>query len=83
MDMKYKIYKLINLDTKNVFYIGITKNSLGRRRSGHITYAKSLGIENFGIKLIELTIEKSRESYWIKFYKDKGYELLNKNSGCK
>lgn len=81
--MKYKIYKLINLDTNEIIYVGITKKSLGSRRSKHINYMKSYDIENFGIKLIEETDDNSRESYWIKYYKDNGYKLLNKNNGIK
>ena len=79
--MKYKIYKLINLDTREIIYIGITKNSLGRRRSGHISFMKSFGIENFGIKLIEETDDNSKERYWIQYYKDLGFNLLNKLNG--
>ncbi len=77
----YKIYELINLETKEVFYVGITKKSLGSRRSGHIPYVKSLGISRFGIRLIEETDDATRESYWIEEYKKNGHTLFNKNGG--
>jgi hypothetical protein len=76
-----KIYKLINLDNKQVIYVGITKNTLGKRRSGHIKYMESLGITNFGIKLIEETDDASRERYWIESLRNEGHTLLNKHKG--
>jgi hypothetical protein len=78
----YKIYELIDLsNNKNVIYVGITKMSLGCRRSGHIEYMAKHGIYYFGIRLIEETTEAHRESYWINEYRNRGYELININNG--
>lgn len=75
--MKYKIYKLI-FDNK-VIYVGRTIMDLERRKSRKykfIPFHRSCNIE-----LIEETYDVSRERHWIQYYKDLGFELLNKYKG--
>jgi len=74
-----KIYKLIH--NGQIVYVGQTKNRLGKRRSGHIQFMNSIGITNFGIKLIEETTDISRERYWIERLRSEGHNLLNKHKG--
>lgn len=72
-----KIYKLIYKE--DVIYIGKTILSLGRRKgSGYpnIPFYKECLIE-----LIEETKDVSRERYWIEYYQNMGYKLMNKRNG--
>jgi hypothetical protein len=73
----YKIYVLE--ENKKVIYVGITTNNLNNRLGAHVR-KKHLSNKT-QIKLIEenVSIEdiSERESYWINFYKDNGFQLLN------
>jgi hypothetical protein len=74
----YKIYKLtIN---NEIVYIGRTKSSLEKRKSSGYGKITEL-LKNSKIDLIEETDDLSRERYWIKFYRDLGFNLLNTCSG--
>lgn len=73
----YKIYLIINVETKDIVYVGKTKGTLKRRFSGKHSFDKSL----CDIKLIEETDEVGRERYWIEYYKNLGFNLYNKNNG--
>jgi hypothetical protein len=84
----YKIYALISSEDFNdikkgdIIYIGITSKTLGNRLSGH----KSEHInwpDKININLIENTNDKSRESFYIDFFKKMGCNLLNKNNGIR
>jgi hypothetical protein len=77
---KVKIYKLV-YDGKPV-YIGKTKTSLKvRKQKGY----KGTGVEPISnhceIELIEETLEKGREDFWISEYIKMGFNLLNKRKG--
>ncbi len=76
----YKIYKLIYQG--NTIYIGITKNSLNRRKScGYKDpYLQSI-INDCEMVLIEETVDSSREMFWISTYRSEGHNLLNKYRG--
>lgn len=71
----YKIYKRV-LNSK-VIYIGITSLSLNRRKSAAYNKNISSILKNSSIELIEETNDKTREYYWINYYRELGYELLN------
>jgi hypothetical protein len=67
--MKYKIYKLIDNTNGNI-YIGITKQKLYQRFSGHksdpsCVSRKIIANGDYKIELIEETDDKTRERYWI------------------
>jgi len=84
----YKIYALISLEDFNnikkgdVIYIGITSKTLGGRLSGH-KHEHYNWPSKIGILLIENTDDKSRESFFINFFKNMGCELLNINGGIR
>jgi len=74
-----KIYKLIKDD--EVVYIGKTKISLSRRKSGAYYSMSRDFICKCKIELIEETEDVSRERYWIEYYFNQGYKLKNKRNG--
>lgn len=75
----YKIYKLIF--NNEIIYIGITKLKLSRRKnSPNYSVPKEI-YKKSEILLIEETDDKSRERYWINFYRNEGIKLYNKRGG--
>ncbi len=98
MNSPLLIYKIVN-DVNDNVYVGYTATSLQKRFSWHIRDAKTghkkklynamrkLGIDNFGIKLIEECWDeaqlKSREEYYITFYDsyENGYNASSKSCG--
>lgn len=95
MDIIY-IYSLKNPITNEIRYIGKT-GDLRRRLQNHISHSKtrnsrisnwlkSLIKENL-LPIIEIIEEcnkdnwEEREIYWIKYYKDSGYNLVNFRKG--
>ena len=76
---KIKIYKLIYND--KVIYVGLTTLSLSRRKSTtNYSVPKEIYKES-KIELIEETIEKNRERFWIEHYLSLGEPLMNKRNG--
>jgi hypothetical protein len=73
------IYKLIYNNT--VIYVGITKNTLEKRKSCGYTYIPKNIVKASKIELIERTNDWSKENYWIEYYKSLGYNLYNKRKG--
>jgi len=74
-----KIYKLIY--EGEVVYIGLTKLKLYRRK-GSANYSVPPEIYKLcRIELIEETLDKGRERYWIDFYLKNGAKLFNKRGG--
>jgi hypothetical protein len=78
--MSFKIYKLVHSEL-GVVYVGKTKNTLKRRKSGSY---KGTSVENIAkdcsIELIEETNDDTRERFWIEELK-KDNNLLNKKGG--
>jgi hypothetical protein len=74
-----KIYKLVY--HKQVVYVGQTKLPLYRRKAGSYHNIDKEYIKKCEIEIIEETDDVSRERYWIKYYRDLGCNLLNKNDG--
>lgn len=95
MDKIY-IYKLIDPITNEIRYIGKTGN-LHNRYKNHLSHSKYLhtrignwikSILNKGLLPIVEIIEEcdistwvEREQYWIKYYRDKGLNLVNFSKG--
>jgi hypothetical protein len=79
-EKQYKIYRLI-LDGETV-YVGQTTQSLKRRKSQHHFANIFERIIESEIELIEITIDKSREHFWIDYYLNQGCILLNKRRGA-
>ena len=77
--MKYKIYKLLINDI--VIYIGQTITSLRKRKLGWYPNIPNEILKQSKIEIIEETDDLSRERYWIKYYRDLGCELYNRNNG--
>jgi hypothetical protein len=95
------IYKILNPDTLEVKYIGKTTEALNRRLNKHIHNRGKTIMSKWCLKykllnkrpiiqLIErITFDKweEREKYWISYYKNQGYNLLNitegGDEGCK
>ena len=75
----YKIYGIIDLNSKELIYIGITKRKLGSRLSDH-KCSNYLGNNNIGIVLITNTDNFVDEGKYISMFKALGCNLLNKNS---
>ena len=84
IDCVYKYY----FKETNSIYIGrtISKNKRDNQHRGHkedtlYRYAKANGLEVPAMEIIEdnLTIEEGqkREDYWIKYYKEMGYNMVN------
>jgi hypothetical protein len=75
----YKIYCLISREKEQVIYVGITKTSLGKRRSGHLKWLREEGYDTdrVGIVLIEKTNDRERERFWICYYLSQGIKLHN------
>lgn len=93
---KYKIYGLKSFYEDKLRYIGLTKRSLTKRLSSHITESKRRNTHkdswikknNFNITIIliednikNLEEANEREIFWIKYYKDLGYNLVNSSEG--
>jgi hypothetical protein len=92
---KYKVYALIEKNTNDIRYIGITIRSLNERFRKHIcdkqkthktNWIKKVGHENIYIKLIDDTITsiedlKNKEIFYIDKYKKDGYKLTNTTNG--
>lgn len=76
----YKIYAILNNNTKDIMYIGITKRTLGSRLSGH-KWSNYLGTKDISIVLVKHTDNKNEEANYIKLFRALGYNLLNKNGG--
>jgi len=74
---KYRIYKLVYND--EIIYIGKTTNDLRVRKNNG--YAFIPFYKDCSIELIEETNDPTRESYWIKYYKEQGCNLYNRNKG--
>lgn len=94
--MNFKIYGLKIIGEENIRYIGLTKNSLRKRINNHKNHAKGRETHkdrwvrkndyNIEIILIEdgipnLNEANEREVYWIKYYRDLGYDLVNTSDG--
>ena len=92
----YKIYSLTVIGEERLRYIGLTKRKLNSRLSGHKNHAKGRETHkdrwvrkndyNIEINLIEENIPNlkeanEREVYWIKYYRDLGYDLVNTSNG--
>jgi hypothetical protein len=79
--MKYKIYKLIYKG--EIVYIGQTQRTFQeRKKSKYNSNEKLKAIQKDCIyELIEETEDKSKERFWISFYKNQGCNLLNVRSG--
>jgi len=79
--MKYKIYKLIHNGV--VVYVGITKQTLNRRKAGG--YRNNASIQAIykecEIELIEETNEVSREDFWVHHYKDTTFNAKRGDTG--
>ena len=89
--MNYKIYKIQRIDTLDIVYIGITKNKLNVRFSQHFRESKNnkrkvnyfkkyrtlLKIELIKENISSLKEANDLEIFYIKYYKDKGFDLLN------
>ena len=72
--MKYKIYRLLRNGI--VIYIGRTTQSLKRRKANGYEYIPDY--KECDMILIEETDDKTREQYWIDYYRGIGIELENK-----
>lgn len=96
-EIKYTIYKLIDPETNEVRYIGLTFNTLKQRLKSHF-YDKSKShksnwvqkLRSKGLKPIIESIESDissydevceREIYWIDKMKNEGQPLTNMASG--
>lgn len=91
----YSIYILIDPTTDEVRYVGITKRMPHQRYAGHIQDAKRgilryvsrwvLSLLQHGNKpimeVIEQTVDKNREKFWVKFYRESGSRLTNLTDG--
>ena len=74
-----KIYKLIK--DGEVIYVGRTILSLNRRKNSNFyKIPRDISID-CEIELIEETDDKSRERYWIDYYRKLGHHLYNKRRG--
>lgn len=92
--MNYKVYKILRIDTNDVVYIGITKNSLVKRFSSHLRdnknnlkkvnyfkkYKNLLKIELIEDSIDSLSLANEKEIFYIKEYSKK-YSLLNATLG--
>jgi hypothetical protein len=79
--MKTKIYLVSNIDNDpNKVYIGKTKNN---RKNNHTrTYGKQISYEYIDeIQSLDRKEWKQLESKWIQYYKNLGYNVINKNNG--
>ena len=74
---KYRIYKLVYND--EIIYIGKTTNDLEIRKKNGYTFIPFY--KDCSIELVEETEDATRESYWIKYYRDQGCNLYNIRSG--
>jgi hypothetical protein len=80
LQKEYKIYRLV-LDGK-VVYVGQTTNKYLSQRKAIHHYDKTFErVRESIIELIEVTTDKSREHFWIEFYKNEGCKLFNKYKG--
>lgn len=93
--MNYKIYKIQRIDTLDIVYIGITRNKLNVRFSQHFRESKNnkrkvnyfkkyrtlLKIELIKENISSLKKANDLEIFYIKYYKDKGFDLLNATDG--
>lgn len=93
---KIYIYSLKNPITNEIRYIGKT-GDLHRRLQNHISHSKNLNtrvgnwikslIKDNLLPIIEIIEEcnediwQEKEIYWIKYYKDLGYNLVNYSKG--
>lgn len=75
----YKIYKLIYQG--EVIYVGYTKQTLIRRKNSDYSYIPLEIKKESSIELIEETNDKTREDYWILYYKELGCKLYNRIRG--
>lgn len=77
--MKYKIYKLVY--DNQVIYVGSTtmKKLCQRKAVGYPKIEKEIW-KTSKIILIEETYDKTKEQFWIDYYKDMNCLLYNKNS---
>ena len=74
-----RIYRLVKDD--KVVYVGKTKSTLQRRKGGNYTAMDKQFVKQCEIELIEETNDVSRERYWIDYYTELGFDLLNKRGG--
>lgn len=74
-----KIYKLIKDD--EVIYVGRTILDLNRRKNSNFYKIPRDISMKCDIVLIEETDDKSRERYWIDYYRSIGCDLYNKRGG--
>jgi hypothetical protein len=79
---EYKIYKIVDQDNK-IVYIGSTTISLSQRKAIHNYQNKISGINYCKIQLIEKTNDKTREDFWISYFRSTGCSLLNKNKATR
>lgn len=93
--MNYKVYKIKRIDTKEIVYIGITKNKLHKRFSSHLSdkrrnqkkvnyfqkYRDLLQIVCIEEGIETLQEANKKEIYYIKKYKNLGCNLLNATDG--
>jgi group I intron endonuclease len=96
-EIKYTIYKLIDPETNEVRYIGLTFNNLKQRLKSHCSEKSKSHKSNWvqslrkrGLKPIIESIEDNissyddvceREIYYIEKYKSEGHRLTNMASG--
>lgn len=91
----HTIYGLVDPRTETVRYVGVTKRTVKHRLRGHLSHAasgknfpvcrwirklKTAGLAPFPIA-IEITTDREREVFWVSFYRQQGFTLLNCNAG--
>jgi hypothetical protein len=93
--MEYKIYKIVRIDTNNIVYVGLTKNTLDYRFKCHFKdknrnkkkynyfskYKELLKIELLQDNISTIEQANKMEIHYISYYKKLGYNLLNITSG--
>jgi predicted GIY-YIG superfamily endonuclease len=93
--MNYKVYKIQRIDTNEIVYIGITRNTIEKRFKGHLrekkrNLKKIRYFSKYGSLLQIICIEDNinnlkeanqKEIYYIKKYRDLDCNLLNATDG--
>jgi hypothetical protein len=93
--MNYKIYVIKEVNSDEIRYIGLTKNSINRRLNDHIrdkknkhkyNWIKKVGKENIEIVIIEENISSIeevcvKEVKYISEYRKNGHRLVNISNG--
>lgn len=74
-----RIYRLVK--DGEIVYVGKTKSTLKRRKQGSFYKMDREFSNSCEIELIEITDDVSRERYWIDYYTELGFNLLNRRGG--